>query len=93
MPQMPLISVVTINRNNAEGLRHTLSSVAEQSFANYEHLVIDGESNDNSTSVIAEFRGRLAYSVSEPDTGIYNAMNKGILRAQGRYLLFLNSGD
>lgn len=90
---LPLISIITINRNNAVGLRRTLASTAEQSCANFEHVVIDGASSDESLAVIQEFRDRLTYAVSERDSGIYNAMNKGIAVAKGKYLLFLNSGD
>jgi len=89
----PLISVITINRNNAVGLRRTLSTTAEQTFFDFEHLVIDGASSDGSRDVLLEFKDRLAWWCSEPDAGIYNAMNKGIARASGSYLLFLNSGD
>lgn len=88
------LSIITVNLNDAAGLRRTMVSVWErQSFADFEHIVIDGASTDGSVDVIREYAGRLAYWVSEPDKGIYNAMNKGILRAKGDYLLFLNSGD
>ena len=89
----PLISVITINRNNAEGLRRTLASAAGQTSGDFEHVVIDGASSDGSREAILEHEQRLAFWCSEADTGIYNAMNKGIARASGRYLLFLNSGD
>lgn len=93
------LSIITINRNNSEALKATLNSVAIQSFCDYEYIVIDGNSSDGSVDVIKEFEE--AYSkrnmpykwVSEPDSGIYNAMNKGIDMATGDYLLFLNSGD
>lgn len=92
---MPRLSIITINRNNAAGLEATLDSVwnRQQSFADFEHIVIDGASTDGSTGVIDRYADRLAYHVSEPDSGIYNAMNKGIGHATGDYLLFLNSGD
>jgi glycosyltransferase involved in cell wall biosynthesis len=88
-----MLSIITINRNNAEGLRRTIESVLGQTYNNYEYIVIDGNSTDGSQHVIAKFAERIAYSVSEKDTGIYNAMNKGILKAKGNYCLFLNSGD
>ena len=88
------LSVITINLNDADGLQKTLSSVWErQSFSDFEHIVIDGASTDGSVEVIKEYADRLAYWVSEPDKGIYSAMNKGIVRARGEYLLFINSGD
>ncbi|MBP3353432.1 MAG: glycosyltransferase [Bacteroidales bacterium] len=88
------LSIVTINYNNAKGLERTLSSVwNEQTYPNFEHIVIDGGSTDGSVDIIKRYSDKLAYWVSEPDKGIYNAMNKGIDKAQGEYLLFLNSGD
>lgn len=90
-----ILSIITINFNNRDGLRSTLESVFtdQPRFENFEQIVIDGASNDGSVSVIADYADRLAYSVSEPDGGIFNAMNKGIAKARGSYLLFLNSGD
>ncbi len=87
------LSIITINYNNADGLRRTMDSVIAQSFHDYEYIVIDGGSQDGSREVIEARAGHLAYWVSEPDGGIYNAMNKGIARAKGEYCLFLNSGD
>lgn len=89
---MPLLSIITINYNNAEGLRKTIESVIGQSFQDFEFLVIDGNSTDNSLDVIKQ-NSRINYWVSEKDNGIYDAQNKGILKATGEYLLFLNSGD
>jgi glycosyltransferase involved in cell wall biosynthesis len=86
------LSIITINRNNGNGLRQTLASVAEQTFKEFEHIVIDGASTDNSVKVIKNFP-HLTYYVSESDNGIYDAMNKGIKQAKGEYCLFLNSGD
>ena len=90
-----LLSIITINYNNAEGLRKTLASVASQTYAEIEHIIIDGGSSDNSVEVIREYESSLALSphrpiasrlkwVSEKDTGIYNAMNKGLEIALGR---------
>ena len=86
------ISIITINRNNADGLKQTLISVAKQISKDFEHIVIDGASTDHSNEVIKQF-SHVAYWVSEPDTGIFGAMNKGIIRAKGEYCMFLNSGD
>lgn len=87
------ISIITINRNNAEGLRKTIESVITQTLDEFEYIVIDGASTDVSVDVIRQYEDKITYWVSEPDNGIYNAMNKGISRANGEYLLFLNSGD
>jgi glycosyltransferase involved in cell wall biosynthesis len=90
---MAKLSVITINRNNAAGLRKTIESVISQTFINYEYIIIDGGSTDGSVDIIKQYADKITYWVSEPDTGIYNAMNKGIKVAKGEYLQFLNSGD
>lgn len=90
---MPKLSVITINFNNKDGLERTIRSVIAQTFTDYEYIVIDGGSTDGSVDVIKKYVSRITYSVSEKDTGIYNAQNKGIKVAKGEYCLFLNSGD
>ena len=90
---MVLISIITINRNNKSGLKKTINSVINQSYKWFEFIVIDGNSDDGSKEIINQHTHHITYSISEPDTGIYNAMNKGIAKANGKYLLFLNSGD
>lgn len=90
---MSKLSIITINLNNATGLCKTIESVVSQTFTDYEYIIIDGGSTDGSIDVIRKFAHRIHYWISEPDKGIYNAMNKGIFKAQGEYLLFLNSGD
>ena len=91
-----ILSIITINRNNATGLEKTMRSVAAQAGKDFEYIVVDGASTDESVKVIrsfeASFGDRLKW-ISEPDKGIYNAMNKGIGMASGDYLQFLNSGD
>ncbi|WP_316822077.1 glycosyltransferase family 2 protein [Pedobacter gandavensis] len=87
------ISIVTINYNNAGGLKETIQSVLNQDYPRIEYIVIDGGSTDGSKEVIATYKDQIHYCVTEPDEGIYNAMNKGIRVATGDYLLFLNSGD
>lgn len=89
-----LLSIITINWNNQTGLKKTMESVASQDFNDFEYIVIDGASNDGSVDIIKQY-GNLPYLnwVSEPDKGIYNAMNKGIAKAQGEYIMILNSGD
>ena len=91
---MTQLSIITINKNDAKGLEKTLESIwKKQSFKDFEHIIIDGASTDNSINIIKKYASHLSYWVSEPDKGIYNAMNKGIIKAKGNYLLFLNSGD
>ena len=87
------VSVITINYNNKEGLDETIQSVASQKFDDYEYIIIDGGSTDGSIDVIRKYEECINYWVSEKDSGIYNAMNKGIQKATGEYLHFLNSGD
>lgn len=86
-------SIITVNYNNSKGLRKTIESVINQSYNDFEYIVIDGGSDDGSREVIEEYANRISYWVSEPDNGIYNAMNKGIMKAIGDYLIFMNSGD
>ena len=87
------LSIITINYNNAIGLEKTIKSLIEQSYQEYEYIVIDGASDDDSKAVILKNQSHISTWCSEKDTGVYNAMNKGILRSTGEYLLFLNSGD
>ena len=87
------VSIVTINFNNREGLQKTIESVVNQSYKGIDYIVIDGGSVDGSVDIIRQYEESISYWVSEPDKGIYNAMNKGIAHASGDYCLFLNSGD
>jgi len=90
---MKRLSIITINYNNLQGLKKTVASVVGQTWKEFEYIVIDGGSTDGSAVYIADHKEHFDYWVSEPDLGIYNAMNKGIVKASGEYLLFLNSGD
>jgi glycosyltransferase involved in cell wall biosynthesis len=93
------LSVITINLNNSVGLNKTIESVLLQDFTDFEYIIIDGASNDGSIDIIHSYadsktyNNSITYWVSESDSGIYNAMNKGIKIAKGEYILFLNSGD
>ncbi|MEG0992628.1 MAG: glycosyltransferase family 2 protein [Bacteroidales bacterium] len=88
------ISIITVNRNNADGLAQTLESVRAQKKRNqFEYIVIDGASIDTSQIIIRENEDIIDFQISEPDKGIYDAMNKGVLKATGKYVYFLNSGD
>ena len=88
-------SIITINRNNAAGLEKTLRSVASQTFKEFEYIIVDGASTDDSIAVIKKHEAEFAHMkwISEPDAGIYNAMNKGIRMASGDYIQILNSTD
>ena len=88
------ISVVTIVYNDVVNIEHTLKNVIGQTAIDkIEYIVVDGASDDGTSEIIRRFQPRLARYICEPDTGIYNAMNKGIDAATGEYLIFINSGD
>ncbi|MGO4707972.1 glycosyltransferase family 2 protein [Chryseobacterium sp. 2TAF14] len=87
------LSIITINYNNAKGLERTLKSIINQNSKNFEYVVVDGNSTDESKDIIEKNKNYINKWISEPDSGVYNAMNKGIGMASGDYLLFLNSGD
>lgn len=87
------LSIITINLNDKKGLQKTIDSVVSQTFTDYEFIIIDGKSTDGSVELIEQYKDKVSYWVSEKDSGIYNAQNKGIQQAKGEYLYFLNSGD
>lgn len=89
------LSIITVNYNNYDGLRRTAQSIVGQTYRDFEWIVIDGGSTDGSLEIIKSYAEHITYWVSEPDKGIYNAMNKGIAHANSEegYFLFLNSGD
>lgn len=89
-----MITIVTINLNNKDGLKRTIESVVNQTFFDkVEYVIIDGSSTDGSVDVIKEYDDNIAYWCSEPDGGIFPAMNKSIEHINGDYVLYLNSGD
>ena len=90
---MPKFSIITINYNDKEGLTKTIESVIGQTWNDYEFLVIDGNSTDGGKEVLAQYAHKITYALSEPDSGVYNAMNKGIRAAKGDFVIFMNSGD
>lgn len=87
------LSIITINLNNKKGLEKTLDSVFSQKSQDFEFIVIDGGSDDGSVDLIEKNKERITTWVSEKDAGVYCAMNKGLSKASGKYVLFLNSGD
>jgi glycosyltransferase involved in cell wall biosynthesis len=90
---MPALSIITINFNNAQGLQRTMESVINQTFSDYEYIIIDGGSTDGSVEMIKKYENKVRYWVSEKDNGVYDAQNKGLEKAQGEYIQVLNSGD
>jgi len=89
----PKLSVITIVYNNVKDIERTMLSVLNQTYRNIEYIVIDGNSTDGTRDKIQTYKDRLAQFISEPDKGIYDAMNKGLSLATGDYILFMNSGD
>ena len=87
------LSIITINYNNKAGLQKTIDSVVAQTWRDFEWIIIDGGSTDGSKELIEQYQQHFAYWCSEPDKGVYNAMNKGIEKAKGEYMNFMNSGD
>lgn len=87
------ISIITINYNDKDGLEKTIKSVVNQTYQEFEFIIIDGGSADGSCDVIENYKDKISYWVSEPDSGIFSAMNKGIKVAQGEFLIFMNSAD
>ncbi len=87
------LSIITVNYNDAKGLERTIISVISQTFRDFEFIVIDGGSTDGSVDVIKKYESNIDYWVSEADGGIYQGMNKGLRKAKGSYVNFMNSGD
>lgn len=87
------LSVITVNYNDRDGLISTIQSIVGQTFKDYEYIIIDGGSTDGSVEVVRQNEENITYWISEPDKGIYNAMNKAIKVASGEYCIFMNSGD
>ena len=89
---MPLVTIITASYNSSKTIRDTLTSVAEQDYPNVEHIVIDGQSTDQTMDIVREF-SHVSHVISERDQGIYDAMNKGIILAKGEIIGILNSDD
>jgi glycosyltransferase involved in cell wall biosynthesis len=89
----PKLSVITIVYNNVRDIERTMLSVINQTYPNIEYIIVDGASKDGTLGLIEKYRNQVAKIISEPDKGIYDAMNKGLSLATGDYVLFMNSGD
>lgn len=89
----PKLSIITVVYNNVQHIERTVKSVISQSYKNIEYLVIDGASTDGTLEILQKYRAQIHLLISEPDKGIYDAMNKGLALAKGDYVLFMNSGD
>lgn len=87
------LSIVTVCRNSGKTIEKTIRSVLNQSYGEIEYLIIDGKSEDDTLQIIERYREHIVYIASEPDQGIYDAMNKGILASTGQYIAFMNSDD
>lgn len=90
---MKKLTIITINFNHKEGLKRTIDSIVNQTFTDYDWIVVDGGSNDGSKELLEQYKDKFAWWCSEPDKGVYNAMNKGIAHATGEYINFMNAGD
>jgi glycosyltransferase involved in cell wall biosynthesis len=89
----PLISIITVVYNNEKLIELTIKSIIEQTYKSIEYIIIDGDSSDHTLQMIRQYNDQISYWLSEPDKGLYDAMNKGLARATGDYVCFLNSGD
>ncbi len=90
---MPFFSIITVCYNEISNIKNTLDSIIRQTSNNYELIVVDGGSTDGTKEVIQQYEKHIAWWCSEPDKGIYNAMNKGVCHATGEYVIFMNAGD
>lgn len=91
--KQPLVSIITVVYNGAKTLEQTILSVINQSYKNIEYLIIDGSSTDGTIEIIKKYEDKISFWNSEPDRGLYDAMNKGILQAKGEIIGMINSDD
>ena len=90
---LSIISIITIVFNGEKSIENTIKSIINQDYQNVEYIIIDGNSSDKTLEIIQKYDSKIAYWISEPDKGLYDAMNKGLHAATGDYVWFINSGD
>lgn len=90
---LPIFSIITITYNAEATVESTIKSVLKQTYPNIEYIIVDGASNDGTINIIERYKSRINKFISEKDTGIYDAMNKGLNMATGDYVWFVNAGD
>jgi glycosyltransferase involved in cell wall biosynthesis len=93
LPSPPKISIITVTYQAVKVLESTIESILNQSFTDYEYILIDGASTDGTLDIIKKYAHHISYYVSEKDSGLYDAMNKGLKVAKGEYVWFMNAGD
>lgn len=93
MNNTPKISIITVVFNSEIYIEPTIKNILNQTFKNFEYIIIDGNSKDKTVDIIKAYEDKISIWISEPDKGLYDAMNKGLMHATGEYILFINSGD
>lgn len=93
LDKLPLVSIITVTYNAEKFLEVTMQSIFAQTYPHVEYLIIDGASKDGTLKIIQQYASQISHWISEPDQGIYDAMNKGLAMAQGEYIWFMNAGD
>lgn len=88
-----IVTIITVVRNDVNNIEKSILSILSQSYSNIEYIVIDGASFDGTVDVIRKYADKIAFWISEPDKGVYDAMNKGIAASTGDFVIFMNSGD
>ena len=89
----PLFSIITVSYNAKESIEDTINSIVNQTYSNFEYIIVDGGSTDGTLDIIRKYEDKISYWISEPDNGIYDAMNKGLAICKGEWINFMNSGD
>ena len=93
MKELIKFSIITIVYNGTNCIKKTINSVVNQAYNNYEYIIVDGNSKDNTLEICEQYEGKISKIISEPDKGLYDAMNKGIENASGEYIIFMNCDD
>lgn len=93
MSYLPTVTVITVTYNSVNEIESTIQSVLTQTYPKIEYIIIDGGSTDGTLDTIKKYQDRITYWISEPDKGIYDAMNKAVIKAHGEWVIFMNSGD